>query len=107
MNNCNKLVLGIFLFMAVTTRCENWDGIEYTYASISYHHPRCVEETKIFETKEKLVDFLKQQDNLTSPHAKAYEVNPLPYDLVVETEKEKRTVEMYIDVETKREIIFK
>lgn len=102
--------LYLFAFMAVTNQCEELAG-NWLYSAPTmwgnYTHPRCIEKNHIFETREELAAFLKQQDHRITPYAEAYEIKHLSYDLKVETEDRKRTQEIIESVETKREIIFK
>lgn len=101
-----KLLL--IAFMAVTTQCENWGGINSGYSPFDgYRHPRCIENNHIFETKKELASFLKQQDNRSFPRHRAYEIKPMEYELEVVTEQQRRTQEIIEEVETKREIEFK
>lgn len=101
----NKLIL--IAFMAVSTQCENWGGVYNVAPWGDYRHPRCIEVNTMFETKEELIAFLKNQDPRSYPHAKAYEVKQLLYDLEVKTKDQTRMQEIIETVETKREIKFK
>lgn len=97
----------LFAFLAVSTECENWGDVYSLSPLNEYRHPRCIEQNHFFETKEKLVEYLKSQDPRSFPHDRAFEIKPLEYDLEVETKEQERIEKVRETIETKREIKFK